>query len=152
MSGTITGSANPLVPQGTLNRLLASVVWTSFPSLNVTSSYLGKQGIRLALEGESTVFIPTMTGLVTSPEPYMMFTLTLNLLKTQGLAGLYKQQMETLATIGDGTVYPDNTTLPVYQIANCAIESVRELDFSGDDAVYAVTCKGYYLVNSALWP
>lgn len=144
-------ATNPLVAQGTLNRLRASVTWTNFPQLNVTASYLGKMGIRLALDGESTLFIPTMTGAVTSPEPYMSITLTIHLLKTQQLAALYKAQMEATALIGDGTVRPDASTLPPYQITNCAIESVRELNFAGDDAEFAVTCKGYYLINNNLW-
>jgi hypothetical protein len=143
--------ANPLIVQGSLNRLRASVVWNDFPSLNVTASYLGKDGISLALDGESTAFINTMTGAVTSPEPYQMITLTLNLLKTQGLAGLYKSQVETSALLGNGVVRPDSVALPAYDITNCAIESVRELKFSGEDAGYAVTVKGYYLVNSSLY-
>ena len=143
--------ANPLIVQGSLNRLRASVVWNDFPSLNVTASYLGKDGITLALDGESTAFINTMTGAVTSPEPYQMITLTLNLLKTQGLAGLYKSQVETSALLGNGVVRPDSLALPAYDITNCAIESVRELKFSGEDAGFAVTVKGYYLVNSSLF-
>jgi hypothetical protein len=144
-------ATNPLIPQGTLNRVRASVVWPSFPNLNVTASYLGRQGIRLALDGESTLFIPTMTGAVTSPEPYMMITMTMHLLKSQNLAALYKAQMEDTALIGDGTVRPDAATLPVYPIINCAIQSVRELNFAGDDADFAVAIRGYYLVNSSLW-
>ena len=144
-------AGNPLVNLGTLNRLLGSVVWTSNPSLNVTASYLGKEGIRLALEGESTVFLPTMVGAVTSQEPYLMIGLTLHLLKTQPLANAYKAAMETNAQIGDGTVRPDSKALSPYEIVNCAIQSVRELNFSGDDAGYAVTLRGYYWINSGLW-
>ena len=144
-------ASNPLIAQGTLNRLRASVVWASNASLNVTAPYLGREGIRLALEGETTTFINTMTGAVTSPEPYQVVNLTINLLKTQGLAAVYKGQMELSALIGDGTVYPDASTLPVYSIINCAIQSVRELSFAGEDAGWAVSIKGYYLVNSALW-
>jgi hypothetical protein len=144
-------AGNPLIPQGTLNRVRASVVWPSFPNLNVTASYLGRQGIRLALDGESTLFIPTMTGAVTSPEPYMMITMTMHLLKSQNLAALYKAQMEDTALIGDGTVRPDAATLPVYPIINCAIQSVRELNFAGDDADFAVAIRGYYLVNASMW-
>lgn len=143
--------SSPLILLGSLNRLRASVVWNDFPSLNVTASYLGKDGISLALDGESTAFINTMTGAVTSPEPYQMITLTLNLLKTQGLAGLYKSQVETSALLGNGVVRPDSVALPAYDITNCAIESVRELKFSGEDAGFAVTVKGYYLVNSSLY-
>jgi hypothetical protein len=36
-------------------------------------------------------------------------------------------------------------------LINVAIEGVRELSFSGEDAGYAVTCRGYYLINSSLW-
>ncbi|MEJ0017535.1 MAG: hypothetical protein WDN25_13410 [Acetobacteraceae bacterium] len=142
---------NPLIAQGTLNRLRGSVTWNAFPELNVTAPYLGRQGIRLSLDGESTVFLETMSGAVTSPEPYMMATLTLNLLKTQALANAYKARLETLATIGDGTIRPDSATLSPYELVNCAIESVREQDFSGADAGFAVTLKGYYLVNASLW-
>jgi len=142
---------NPLINLGSLNRLRASVIWNSNPSLNVTASYLGKDGIRLALDGESTAFINTMTGAVTSPEPYQMITLTVHLLKTQALASQYKAQMENNALLGNGVVRPDSVALPAYDIVNCAIESVRELNFSGMDAEFAVTVKGYYLVNSSLF-
>lgn len=143
--------SNPLIQQGTLNRLRASVVWPGYPALNVTASYLGKDGISLALDGQSTTFINTMVGAVTSPEPYQMITLSINLLKTQGLAGQYKSQMESNALLGNGVVRPDTTALPSYDIVNCAIENVRELKFSGEDAGFMVTVRGYYIVNSDLW-
>lgn len=144
---------NPLINQGQLNRIRGSVTWASNGSLNVTAPYLTKAGIRLALQGESTNFIPTMTGMVTSQEVYMPIECTINLVKTQSLANAYKTQMETLATIGDGTVRPDLTSggIGSYQIINCAIKSVRELDFSGQDAGFVVLIGGYYLVNSALF-
>lgn len=142
---------NPLINQGSLNRVRASIVWSQNPALNVTSSYLGKQGIKLALEGESTLFIPSMTGQVTSPEPYMSINLTINLLKPQALPALYKAKMETNALLGDGTVRPDAIALPPYAIVNCAIQSIRELDFNGEDAGFVVNIRGYYLVNSILF-
>ena len=144
-------ATNPLVVQGTLNRLRGSVVWPNFPALNVTAPFLGEEGIRLTLDGDATLFIPTMTGAVTSPEPYQMITLAMHLLKTQALAVGYKAQQELSTLLGDGTVRPDASNLPVYQLINCAIESVRELNFSGDDAGYVVMVRGYYLVNSDLW-
>lgn len=143
--------ANPLISQGTLNRLRASVIWPGFPALNITAPFLGKEGIRLSLDGASTLFIPTMTGAVTSPEPYMGISLVLNLLKSQPIADLYKKQMESDARLGGGTVRPDASPLSPYEIINCAIEGVRELDLSGDSAAYAVMVKGYYNVNNALW-
>jgi hypothetical protein len=146
---------NPLVAQGTLNRLVASVTWQNFSSLNVTPSFLNREAIRLALEGQSVVYLPTIAGAVTSPEPYMMISCTIHLLKTQQIAGLYKAQMESNALLGNGVVRPDVAQgqggLPPYDIVNCSIAGVRELDFSGNDAGWAVTCRGYYLVNNSLW-
>lgn len=143
--------ANPLISQGSLNRLRASVTWGNFPNLNVTAPYLGKEGIKLTLEGESTKYFDTMTGSVTSPEPYLRINMIVNLLKTQALADLYKKQMESLSTIGDGTVRPDSTPLSPYQIINCSIQNVEQLDFSGESPLWAVRLGGYYLVNSSLF-
>lgn len=144
-------AGNPLVDQGTLNRLRGSAVWQDLPNLNITAPYLGKEGMRLALEGESTQFIETMTGAVTSPQPYMAVSLTLSLLRTQSLADLYKQRMELDARIGAGTIRSDSAFLGVYDLVNCSIQSVRELPFNGEDAGFNVTIKGYYNINSALW-
>lgn len=143
--------ANPLVPQGTLNRLVASVIWKSFLELTVTAPFLGREGISLAFDGEATTFIPTLTGNVISPNPFQMVTLTINLLKTQPLAQLYETQRQSNAQLGDGTVRPDAATLAPFKLINCAIQEVRELRFSGEDAGYAVTIRGAYPVNNALW-
>ena len=99
--------ANPQVIQGTLNRLLASVVYADFPGLNVTSSYLAREAISLGFDGDTSLLIGTLTGAVTSPEPYIYGTATIHLLRTQNLANAYKTQIETNTTLGSVTVYPD---------------------------------------------
>jgi hypothetical protein len=143
---------NPLISVGTLNRLIASVIWPSFPALTVTAPFLNKDGIRLAIDGEATKFLPAMVGAVPSPEPYQLVTMTINLLKTQPLAALYKAQYESSTLLGNCTVYPDSAALPAYQLSNVALESVRELNFSGEDAGWVVVSRGTYYVNSTLWP
>ena len=146
--------ANPNVPQGTLNRLLTSVTWNAFPQLNVTPSFLGKQMINIAFEGDITTFIPTTTGAVTSPEPYQKFTLTIHLLKTQALAPLYKAQLELSSLLGDGTAWPDvapGVGLTTYSLSNSAIQKVDPNNFEGPDAGWAGVSGGYYSINSALW-
>lgn len=161
--------ANPLIAQGTLNRLVASVIWQNFPFLNVTPSFLNREGLRLSLDGEATRFLPTLTGAVTSPEPYQMVSLSINLLKTQPLSALYKAQMETNCLLGDGVIRPDVAIggavsgsvitavtgqtggLTPYDITNCALESVREQTYNGEDAGWTIMVRGYYLINSNLW-
>lgn len=142
---------NPLIAQGSLNRIRGSVQWPLNPTLNVTAPYLTKAGMRLALQGESTVYLPTMTGAVTSMEPYMMVELAIHLVKSNGLADIYKQRMELNSLLGDGTLRPDTSALSPYGLVNCAIRSVREVDLSGEDPAWAVTVGGYYLVNSQLF-
>lgn len=142
---------NPLVAQGSLNRLRASLTWPLFPSLNVTSGFLGKGGIKLSLQGQATKYLETMTGAVTSQEPYQLIEAEVNLNKAQALANLYKLQMETNALLGDCTVRSDSVALSVYQLSNCSIQGVRPLDFSGEHAEYVVLIGGYYQINSQLY-
>jgi hypothetical protein len=145
---------NPLVEQGSLNRVRGSVTWTNFPGLQVNSWNLGKEGIRLALEGNATDYFPTMTGAVPSPAPYMICTLTINLLKSQGFSNLYKAQMELSTLMGQATIYPDIIPpdgIGLYLLYNCVLESVREMTFAGEDPLFVITAKGYYLVNSNMF-
>ncbi|KWN80870.1 hypothetical protein WM24_23845 [Burkholderia ubonensis] len=127
------------------------MVVQSLPNLNITSPFLGKEGIRLALEGESTAILQTMTGTATSPEPYMIASVTAAVLKTNGLGAQYKAQMEQNSVIGQITVIPDTSALPQYTLYNCAIESVREMPMDGTDATFTVTIRGYYVTNNNLW-
>lgn len=145
--------ANPLVALGVLNRVKASINWSAFPSLNVTASFLGKAGITVNPQGGASAQLPAMTGVVQSPEPYIQVSILIHLLKTQGLSDAYKTQMELNALLGDCTVWPDvgGGGLSSFQFANVAIENVGNLDFSGGDAVYPVTCGGTWYINSALW-
>lgn len=144
-------ATNPLIAQGVLNRLIASVSWPSFPALNITPPFLSREGIRLALEGNSIVMLPTMTGTVLSKEPYMMISVTAHMLKSNALGPAYKAQMETDSALGNGVVRADTNNMTPWDIYNCGIESVRELDFSGNDAQFVVTMRGYYLVNNEMW-
>jgi hypothetical protein len=144
-------ASNPQILQGSLNRLRASVVVTNTPSLNVTPPFLGRQGIGITFDGETTTMIPTMTGTVTSPMPFQMVTVTMALLKTQSLAAQWEAQRQTNSVVGSITVTTDTATLPNYTFNNCAIDNVRELTFAGEDASYVVTLKGYYQINNNLW-
>lgn len=146
-------AGNPLVDQGVLNLLKASVVWSDFPGLNVTASFLDKAGLTLRLDGKAAVQHGTMTGLVQSPQPYLPVSLVIPLLRTQPLSDAYKSQMEANVLIGSGTVWPDvaGGGISSYQLADMAIESVGELNFGGQSPQWGVTLMGIYYVNSALF-
>lgn len=146
-------AGNPLISQGTLNRLRGSVVWTDLPSLNVTAPFLDRDGINLRLEGEASIQHGTMTGVVQSPEPYIPVSIVIAMLRTQPLAELYKARMEANVLLGAGTVWPDVSVegISSFQLNNMSIQSVGELLLNGSTPVFAVTCRGFYLINAALW-
>jgi hypothetical protein len=140
---------------GHLNRLSASISVINLPILNVTASYLGREAIRLALEGQATGRLPAMTGIVTSPEPYQMVSCTVHLIKTQPLAALWQAQYSLNTLIGPYTVRPDidssqNGIVP-YPINNGMIMSIRELNFAGTDEGWVITLSGSYDINASLW-
>jgi hypothetical protein len=144
-------AGNPQVALGTLNKVQASVVYTTFPTLNVTASNLTKAGITLSFQGNYTELLPTMTGTVPSPEPYVQAELTINILKSQGLSDQYKQQLEANGVIGDLLVVPDASTLSNYNLTNCAIMSVRDLNFAGTEPGMQIVIQGSYFINNDLW-
>jgi len=144
-------SGSPNVAQGTINRLKASVIIDAFPQLNITASFLLPEGIGLSFGGPITTNLPSMTGIVTSPEPYQLVTCTIHLIKSQGLSSLYKAQIESNSLIGTYTIRPDSSTLSPWYINNGDIISVNPLNFGGRDAGYVVELAGTYNINAAAW-
>ncbi len=144
-------ATNPLIAQGVLNKLRASITVQSNAALNIGASYLGKNMISMSIDTPTTTQIPTQVGLVQSPEPYAEVTITAHLLRTQGLSASYKSQTETNTVIGNVIVRPDSSALPDFQILNTAIMGIRELPMDGTDAGFVITLKGYYNINSDLW-
>jgi len=143
--------SNPQVVQGTLNRLLANVVYADYPQLNVTAPYLSKEAISLAFDGDTSLLINTLTGAVTSPEPYIFGTVTMHLLRTQALADAYKTQIEVNTTMGSVTIYPDSVTLSPFELNNCVLQSIQEVAFDGQQAGLIVRLRGVYSINADLY-
>ncbi|MCO4880237.1 hypothetical protein [Paraburkholderia caribensis] len=144
-------AGNPRVARGTLNRLRGSVQFTDFPDLNVTASNLAKAGIAIAAQGATAELIAVMTGTVPSPEPYVQLELTINILKTQALADVFKKQWEANVVVGDLVVNTDAATLSKIPLVDCAITSIPEFNFAGTDPTLAVKIQGTYEINSDLW-
>lgn len=143
-----------LAPQGVLNRVRASLTFTTFPALNVTSPFLARAGLTLTFNMPRSVQIDTMTGVVQSPEPYISTTVTAALIRTQPLVAAWQQQEQLNVLIGDMTLRPDVVgpgTLGLYQFSNTALQSVRELTFAGQDPSYVIELRAYMIVNQQLF-
>lgn len=144
-------AGNPLIQLGTLNRLIGSVTIPNFPELNVIAAFLGRDGMSLSLRGDTTLMLEQMAAAVTSPEPYQLADLRINLVRTTSLPTFYKDQMESTALIGDVTVRLDTPVFPVYQLVNCAIQTVDEITINGQNAGWVVHIGGTYYINNDLW-
>jgi hypothetical protein len=143
--------ATPFVPQGTLNRVRSSVIVPGFPSLNVTSSYMGKDFVTVSFQGSFAELIPTATGGVTSPEPYVMASVAINILRTQSLSEAWRTQAEALSAIGPITVHSDSAAFPALSFDNCIIRDFEPGAYNGMDPVVRVTLQGIYYINNQLW-
>jgi hypothetical protein len=142
---------NPLTTQGNLNRVATHVVVPDFPQLNVTAGYMAKGQAVVTFEGPFVQQIGTATGNVNSPEPYVMATLVINLLRSQALSNLWIAQAQSTGTIGTVEVYPDSTTMQPLLISNCSIQDYEPGAFDGADPTVKVTVKGTFYVNSLMW-
>jgi hypothetical protein len=142
---------NPHITQGNLNRVRATVLVNSNATLNITPPYLGKAGISVAFEGDANSIIPAMTGIVNSPEPYIIGTIAVDLLKTNGIAEIWREQMENSALIGNVVIIPDTSALVKFTFTNCSIVTVGDMPFNGTSAGWGIVIKGQYDINNAMW-
>lgn len=143
---------NPQIPLGTLNLAKASITVPSFTALNVTASFLGKGGINITRNGDTTGYLEQMAGAVTSPNPYQMCTVNVVMVKSQSLAGAYEAKRKSDARVGNITIRPDVTTgIGPIDLNNCSILNVGALTFNGTDAGYPIILTGYENINSDMW-
>lgn len=143
--------ANPLIVQGNLNRLLGNVIFPLLPYLNVTSPYLGKGGISFSFDGDASQLIGTMTGAVTSAEPYVFGTVTIHLVRSQALANTFKTQLLSNTLLGPVAVYPDTVSMQEILIENCVLQTINEVTFDGTQSEFVVKIRGVYPINAYLY-
>ena len=142
--------SNPLIPQGVINRVRASIDFPSFPSLRVSASYLGKEGMSISFSalGEP---IPTMTGVATSPQPYAMATITVHLVRCQALANLFRTQIEASTYVSNAKLYTDTSVLGDFQLRDVQIIGIEPINLNGANADFILTMTGVYDINYDMW-
>lgn len=143
--------ANPNVPQGVLNRVRTSVKFSDYPSLNVSASYLAKEAADISFQGNVVEPLPALTGVVQSPQPYIMVQAKIHLLRSQALGQQFKKQIELNGLVGNCRLYTDSSTLGDFDLFNAAITNVADMTFNGSDPGFVITITGTYKVNSDMW-
>ena len=144
-------ASNPLIAQGTLNRVRCSIVVPSYPSLSITSPYMGSSFASLDFSGPFSMLIPTATGAVNSPEPYVEGTISVGLLRTQSLALSWLNQAQTLSDLGAVTIHSDTAAFPAATIYTTVIQELNPGAFDGRDPVVRLVLRGIYYANNDLW-
>ena len=144
-------ASNPLIAQGTLNRVRCSIVVPNYPALNVTSPYMGASFASFDFSGPFSQLIPTGTGAVNSPEPYVEGTITVALLRTQALANAWLQQAQTLSDLGAVTIHSDTAAFPANTIYTTIIQDFNPGAFDGRDPVVRLVLRGIAYMNNDLW-
>ncbi|MGU2415223.1 hypothetical protein [Burkholderia cenocepacia] len=144
-------ATNPLVSQGTLNRVRCSVIVPAFTSLNITAPYMGKSFARIAFEGDFTDQTGTGTGLVNSPAPYVPATITVGILRTQALASAWRAQWESNSVLGQVKINSDSAAFDAFTLYDTAIRHFDPNAFDGMDAVCMLVLRGTYYTNNDLW-
>jgi len=142
---------NPQIQQGTLNRVRCSVVVPSNSALNIASSYMGQSFASLEFEGSFSDQIMTATGVVNSPEPYVMASISVGLLRTQALSSAWLAQAQTQSDVGDITIHSDSAAYGYITISNCVISTYNPGAFDGKDPVVRLSLRGVLYSNNALW-
>lgn len=143
--------ANPRVAFGAINRILASVIVPRYPSLSARSAQLGKAGISISFDGEITDVLPTMTGVVNSPAPYIMASVSVSIAKNTPLMAAYFAQVQVNSLIGDVTVIPDTNAAGRFLVMNASIATQPSMSFAGDEGENVFVLKGAVPINSVLF-
>ncbi|WP_455387443.1 hypothetical protein [Petrachloros mirabilis] len=144
-------ATNPLIQQGTLNRVRCSIIVPNYAGLNITSPYMGRNFATLSFDGDFTQLIGTATGAVTSPEPYVMATISVGILRTQALATSWRSQWETNGSIGPVSIHSDTAAFAAIDLDTVVIKHFDPNAFDGNDPVSHLTLSGVYYINSDLW-
>lgn len=142
---------HPTVTQGTLNRLRASIVVPSYSNLNASSSNMGKNFTTVEFDGDFALLLETATGAISSPEPYVMANVTVDLLRTQAVSGAWLAQGQTQSEIGNVQIHPDTTAFPVITINDTIIRNVHPGEYDGQNPVVRLDLRGVFYLNNNLW-
>jgi len=142
---------NPGIARGVLNRVRCSVVVPSDPTLNITAPNMGRQMARLQFEGQLVNQIPTATGLVNSPEPYAICSITIALLRTQPVAAAWLAVIQNNSNIKNVTIHSDTSQFPEISLQDVVVSRIDPGPFDATNPDVQIVLKGAMPVNNNLW-
>ncbi len=144
-------ATNPMVPQGTLNRVRASVIVPNYSSLNINSSHMSKKFVTVTFDEDFADQPETAVGIVNSPKPYVMATVNVGILRTQALAASWLAQAQQDTQIGRVIVHSDTNAFPQIHVHNCSLLKSEPGPYDGMDPTVDLTIRGVFYPNNYVW-
>lgn len=144
-------ATNPNLFPSNLNRIRGSVLVPGNSSLNITASYLGKEGIVIAPQSPVVTQMQGLATIVNSEEPYQLVQVTAMVMKSLALSAAYINQIQQSPTVGTITVTPDTSVLPQFTLYNCAIVNWNQISMAGTQPDFAIVFQGQWNVSNDLW-
>jgi hypothetical protein len=142
---------NPGIARGVLNRVRCSVVVPNFPALNIIPANMGRSLARISFSDNLVNQIPTGTGLVNSPEPYIRATITIALLRTQQISASWFAQILQDSNIEEATIYSDTSVFPPIALQDVVANHIDPGPFDGTNPDFTLILAGALPVNNNLW-
>ena len=144
-------ATNPNLFPSNLNRIRGSVLVPSNSSLNITASYLGKEGIVIAPQSPVVTQMQGLATIVNSEEPYQLVQVTAMVMKSLALSAAYINQIQQSPSIGTITITPDTSVLPQFTLFNTAIVNWNQISMAGLQPDFTITFQGQFNVSNDLW-
>lgn len=141
----------PALARGVLNRIRANIVFPDFPAMNIAPENMGRSMVRVAFEGQLVTQIPTGTGAVNSPEPFVFVTITVGMLRTQPIAAAWLNQIMTNSSVQNITAHPDTSAFPPIALQDVVVSHIDPGPYDGTNPEVPIIFRGLLPVNNDLW-
>lgn len=136
---------------GNLNKAQVAVRFSDFPLLNITAEALGDGMVTVSSSGEITPMLPTATGLVASPSPFVQHTVSFSVVKTNPLAQLILDTIRRNSMLGSIEITTDATTLSKQTYENAVFQTFDTFTFNGKEPAIGFTIGCYEETNSEMF-
>jgi len=136
---------------GSLNKAQVAIRFPQFPLLNITAGSLGDSMVTVASSGEITPMLPTATGLVASPAPFVQHTVSFSIVKTSPLAQIMLTTISNNSMLGSIEITTDATSLLKQTYENAVFQTFDTFTFNGKEPAIGFTIGCYQAVNNSMF-
>ena len=136
---------------GNLNKAIVAIRFSQFPQLNITADALDEGMLSVSTQGEITSMLPTATGMIGSPNPYIAHAISFKVVKTNPLAQQLKNQIRLSSILGDLEITADASTLDRETYFNSFVQTYDTWTYNGKEPAIGFTIMCYEAINNSMY-